>query len=50
MRLRDLVLVLAAGLIVAGFATFSVGLGLLAAGAALIAGWFFLLDDLGGDE
>lgn len=50
MSARDAALVVAALLVVAGFGLAWLPLGLIAAGGALFAAWFFLLDDVGGDE
>lgn len=44
MTARDLLLVIAAVLTAAGFYTFHAGLGLIAAGTAVAAAWWFLGD------
>ena len=41
---------LAAAAVVVGFALAWPPLGLIALGAVLFAAWFFLVDDVGGDE
>jgi hypothetical protein len=50
MTAKDAALVVAALLVVAGFAMTWLPLGFIAAGCALFGAWFFLLDDVGGDE
>jgi len=50
MTARDAVVVVAALLVVAGFGLAWLPLGVIAAGLAVFGAWFFLLDDVGGDE
>ena len=50
MTAKDAVVAVAAVLVVAGFGLAWFPLGVIAAGCALFGAWFFLLDDVGGDE